>query len=118
VREQVRALNHRIENIYDQRISVLNQHLAALETVVELTDEPVPVRETVEKVAIDARTKLDDLDRASDLGEGIAPSADRPQPDDEERAILEEMKRRADAAREADAPAPKKKTKKHKDLEE
>jgi hypothetical protein len=98
VRGQIRALNQRIETIYDKRIAVYNQHLAALETVVELTDEPVPARDSVERIAIEARTKLDDLEKASELGTGVAPMADAPQPDDEERAILEEMERRAEGA--------------------
>jgi hypothetical protein len=102
IRWKMQDLNNRIENIYNKRLKVLNEHVAALEYVVELESEPLPDRKTMEEMAIKAKQLLEDLEKTKELAEGIALTTEAPQADDEEKEILREMEKRADveAARE------------------
>lgn len=96
IRWKMAELNNRIENIYNKRIKVFNEHVQSLETVLELTSEELPDKKAMEEMAIKARNLLEDLEKSKDLAEGISQSADAPQPDEEEREILKEMEHRAD----------------------
>jgi hypothetical protein len=96
IRTKVDELNARIENIYNKRITIFNEHIGSLETVLELTTEELPDKKTMEEMAIRARELLENLEKSKELAQGIAQTAEPPQPDEEEKGILREMERRAD----------------------
>ncbi len=112
IRWKMQELNNRIENIYNKRLRVLNEHVASLETILELKAEALPDRRTMEEMAIKAKQLLEDLDKSRELAEGISLSPEAARPDDEEKDILRELQ---SAAAEAEAartePAEKEKTK-------
>src|SRR5262245_20411986 len=95
IRWKVQELNNRIENIYNKRLKVLNEHVASLETILELTSEALPDKKTMEDMAIKAKQLLEDLEKTKELAEGIALVPEAAQPDDEEKEILREMERPA-----------------------
>ena len=95
IRWKMQELNNRIENIYNKRLKVLNEHVASLETILELTSEALPDKKTMEDMAIKAKQLLEDLDKTKELAEGIALAPEAAQPDDEEKEILREMERPA-----------------------
>ena len=96
IRWKMQELNNRIENIYNKRLKVLNEHVASLETVLELTSEALPDKKTMEEMAIKAKQLLEDLEKTRELAEGISLTPETPQADDEEKEILLEMETRAD----------------------
>ena len=117
IRWKIQELNNRIENIYGTRLKIYNEHIASLETVMELSSEEIPDKKTMEEVAIRARTMVEDLEKTRELAEGISTTFEGAQPDAEEREILKELEARADLALEETAPeiekekpAPEKKT--------
>jgi hypothetical protein len=91
VRWKMQDLNGRIESIYNKRLKVLNEHIASLETVLELTSETLPDRKAMEDMAIRAKQLLEDLEKTKELAEGISISPETAQADDEEKEILREM---------------------------
>jgi hypothetical protein len=93
IRWKMQELNNRIENIYNKRLKVLNEHVASLETILELTSEALPDKKTMEDMAIKAKQLLEDLEKTKELAEGIALTPEAAQPDDEEKSILREMER-------------------------
>ena len=93
IRWKMQELNNRIENIYNKRLKVLNEHVASLETILELTSEALPDKKTMEDMAIKAKQLLEDLEKTKELAEGIALVPEAAQPDDEEKEILREMER-------------------------
>ena len=95
IRWKMGELNNRIENIYNKRLKVLNEHVASLETILELTSEALPDKKTMEDMAIKAKQLLEDLEKTKELAEGIALVPEAAQPDDEEKEILREMERPA-----------------------
>lgn len=95
IRTKMEELNARIENIYNKRIAIFNEHVASLETVLELQIEPLPDKKTMEDVAIRAREMLENLEKSRELAEGMGPLAEQAPPDPEEQKILKEMERRA-----------------------
>ena len=95
IRWKMQELNNRIENIYNKRLKVLNEHVASLETILELTSEALPDKKTMEDMAIKAKQLLEDLEKTKELAEGIALTPEAAQPDDEEKQILREMERPA-----------------------
>jgi len=95
IRWKMQELNNRIENIYNKRLKVFNEHVASLETVLELTSEALPDKKSMEDIAIKAKQLLEDLERSKELAEGISLSPESPEPDDEEKEILREMEQRA-----------------------
>lgn len=95
IRWKTQDLNNRIESIYNKRLKVLNEHIASLETVLELTSEALPDRKSMEEMAIKAKQLLEDLEKSRELAEGISQSPEAPQADDEEKEILREMERKA-----------------------
>ena len=95
IRWKMQELNNRIENIYNKRLKVLNEHVASLETILELTSEALPDKKAMEDMAIKAKQLLEDLDKTKELAEGIALAPEAAQPDDEEKEILREMERPA-----------------------
>jgi hypothetical protein len=96
IRWKMQELNNRIENIYNKRLKVLNEHVASLETILELTSEALPDKKTMEDMAIKAKQLLEDLEKTKELAEGISLTPETPQADDEEKEILREMEKRAD----------------------
>lgn len=96
IRTKVEELNARIENIYNKRITIFNEHIGSLETVLELTTEELPDKKSMEEMAIRARELLENLEKSKELAQGIAQTAEPAQPDEEEKGILREMERRAD----------------------
>ena len=120
IRWKMQELNNRIENIYNKRLKVLNEHVASLETVLELTSEALPDKKTMEEMAIKAKQLLEDLEKTKELAEGISLAPEAPQADDEEREIIREMEKRADVEpvkeetvrKEREKPAVEKKTEK------
>ena len=98
IRWKMQELNNRIENIYNKRLKVLNEHVASLETILELTSEALPDKKTMEDMAIKAKQLLEDLDKTKELAEGISLAPEAAQPDDEEKEILREMERPAPEA--------------------
>jgi hypothetical protein len=110
IRWKTQDLNNRIESIYNKRLKVLNEHIASLETVLELTSEALPDRKSMEEMAIRAKQLLEDLEKSRELAEGIALSPETPQADDEEKEILKEMARKAEEVRE-EAPVRETKSK-------
>lgn len=95
IRWKMQELNNRIENIYNKRLKILNEHVASLETILELTSEALPDKKTMEDMAIKAKQLLEDLEKTKELAEGIALVPEAAQPDDEEKEILREMERPA-----------------------
>ena len=95
IRWKMQELNNRIENIYNKRLKVLNEHVASLETILELTSEALPDKKAMEDMAIKAKQLLEDLEKTKELAEGIALAPETAQPDDEEKEILREMERPA-----------------------
>jgi len=93
IRWKMQELNNRIENIYNKRLKVLNEHVASLETILELTSEALPDKKAMEDLAIKAKQLLEDLDKTKELAEGIALAPEAARPDDEEKEILREMER-------------------------
>jgi len=110
IRWKMQDLNNRIENIYNKRLKVLNEHVASLETVLELTSEALPDRKSMEEMAIRAKQLLEDLEKTKELAEGISLTPEVQQPDDEEKEILREMEGRPQEApaREVEKPATEK----------
>jgi hypothetical protein len=96
IRWKMQELNNRIENIYNKRLKVYNEHVASLETVLELTAEALPDKRAMEDMAIKAKQLLEDLEKAKELAEGIALTPEQAVPDAEEKEILREMEKRAD----------------------
>ena len=96
IRQKMAELNNRIESIYNRRIKVFNEHVNSLETILELESEPLPDRKSMEDLAIKARERLEDLEKATELAEGMRTDSETPQPDEEEEEILREMEERAD----------------------
>jgi hypothetical protein len=94
IRWKMQDLNNRIENIYNKRLKVLNEHVASLETVLELTSEALPDKKSMEEMAIKAKQLLEDLEKTKELAEGIALAPEAPTPDDEEKEILREMEKK------------------------
>jgi hypothetical protein len=78
IRWKMQELNNRIENIYNKRLKVLNEHVASLETILELTSEALPDKKTMEDMAIKAKQLLEDLEKTKELAEGIALAPRRP----------------------------------------
>ncbi len=93
IRWKMQELNNRSENIYNKRLKVLNEHVASLETILELTSEALPDKKTMEDLAIKAKQLLEDLDKTKELAEGISLAPEAARPDDEEKEILREMER-------------------------
>ncbi len=98
IRWKMQDLNNRIESIYNKRLKVLNEHIASLETVLELTSEALPDRKSMEEMAIRAKELLEDLEKSKELAEGISLTPETPQADAEEKEILQEMARKAEEA--------------------
>ncbi|HZN61126.1 MAG TPA: hypothetical protein VFC90_01850 [Planctomycetota bacterium] len=96
IRTKVEELNGRIENIYNKRITIFNEHIGSLETVLELTTEELPDKKAMEEMAIRARELLENLEKSKELAQGIAQTVEPALPDEEEKGILREMERRAD----------------------
>ncbi len=115
IRWKMQDLNNRIENIYNKRLKVLNEHIASLETVLELTSEALPDKKTMEEMAIKAKQLLEDLEKTKELAEGIALAPEAPTPDDEEKEILREMEKKRE---EVEAREPEKKERETKPREE
>src|SRR5688572_11514662 len=67
IRWKTQDLNNRIESIYNKRLKVLNEHIASLETVLELTSEALPDRKSMEEMAIRAKQLLEDLEKTKEL---------------------------------------------------
>jgi len=105
IRWKMQELNNRIENIYNKRLKVLNEHVASLETVLELTSEALPDKKSMEEMAIKAKQLLEDLEKTRELAEGISLTPETPQADDEEKEILREMEKRADLEAVKEEPA-------------
>lgn len=108
IRWKMQELNNRIENIYNKRLKVLNEHVASLETILELTSEALPDRKAMEDLAIKAKQLLEDLDKTKELAEGISLAPEAAQPDDQEKEILREMER-PEAPPEREKPSVEKK---------
>ena len=104
IRQKMHELNNRIENIYNKRLKVLNEHVASLETVLELTSEELPDRKSMEDMAIRAKQLLEDLDKSKELAEGISMTPETTQPDEEEKEILREMEKRTEVEEEQPEP--------------
>lgn len=96
IRWKQQEINHRVENIYNKRIRIFNEHVQSLETVLELSSEAVPNRKTLEEMAIRAKQMLEELDKTKELAEGIAMTAEAPTADAEEREILKEFEAHVD----------------------
>ena len=107
IRWKSQDLNNRIESIYNKRLKVLNEHVASLETVLELTSEALPDRKSMEEMAIRAKQLLEDLEKTRELAEGISLTPETPTADAEEKEILREMARKQEEteARPVEAPA-------------
>lgn len=95
IRGKMAELNSRIESIYNKRLKIYNEHVTSLETVLELTAEELPAKETMESVAIKARQLLEDLETTREKAEGISLNPEISVGDDEEKEILKEMEERA-----------------------
>ncbi len=95
IRWKMQELNNRIESIYNKRLKVYNEHVASLETVLELTSEALPDKKTMEEMAIKAKQLLEDLEKTKEVAEGISLAPEAPVPDEEEKEILREMENRA-----------------------
>lgn len=96
IRWKQQEINHRVENIYNKRIRIFNEHVQSLETVLELSSEELPNRKQLEEIAIRAKQMLEDLDKTKELAEGIAMTTETAVPDAEEREILKEFEEHVD----------------------
>lgn len=91
LREEQRSLEHKVDKIYNPRLKAINQHIQSLETVIEVTSEPIPTIESMETTAVRARTMMANLDDAVELAHGISKPFIQEGPDKEEEGILQEM---------------------------
>jgi hypothetical protein len=100
LREEMRDLQAKVDKIYTPRLRTVCQHIASLETVIEVKSEPIPSIEALENTAVKARTMMGDLDQAVELAHGISTPFMKEGPDKEEEAIMAEMQERADKVKE------------------
>lgn len=96
IRWKQQEFNNRIENIYNKRLKVYNEHLKSLETILELSMEELPDKKTMEDMTIKAKQLLEELDKTKELAEGMALTAEPASADTEEREILKEFETRRD----------------------
>src|SRR3990172_6942959 len=80
VRWKAKDINHKIDNIYNKRIKVFNEHIQSLETLID----------------IEEKEKLDELDKVTELSDGISKATESTAIDDEEKEILAEFEEEAD----------------------
>ncbi|NUN49163.1 MAG: hypothetical protein HUU15_10085 [Candidatus Brocadiae bacterium] len=108
IRWKIEEIEARIESVFNKRIRIYKEHVASLETLVALAEEPLPSQKQLEEVAIKAKEKRDDLDRTVAMAEGMSLDKNtEPVIDAEERAILEEFQKSDEAKieqAEADLP--------------
>ena len=98
IRWKVEEIESKVENIFNKRIRIYKEHIASLETLVHLAEEPLPTTKQLEDAAIKAKEKREDLDRTVAMAEGMSiDKASEPAIDDEERAILEEFQKHEEA---------------------
>jgi hypothetical protein len=77
--------------IYDKRMQVLSEHVASLETIIEVREEPVPAMEEIESMAIRAKTLLGELDETNEIAHSISTPFMKEPLDSKTQAILDEM---------------------------
>jgi hypothetical protein len=101
VRWKTQEIDARIERIYNKRIKIYNEHIQSLETILDLGQEQVPEAGEMEDAAVRAREMLEDLDKRSELAEGIGITESERTSDPEDQAILAELEAARDAELEA-----------------
>lgn len=98
LRWKVEEIEAKVENIFNKRIRIYKEHIASLETLVHLAEEPLPTTKQLEEAAIKAKEKREDLDRTVAMAEGMGmDKSSEPVIDEEERAILEEFQKHEEA---------------------
>ena len=98
IRWKVEEVETRVENIFNKRIRIYKEHIASLETLVALAEEPLPSTKQLEDAAIKAKEKRDDLDRTVAMAEGMSlDKQSEPVLDDEEKSILAEFEKHDEA---------------------
>lgn len=98
VRWKVEEIEAKVENIFNKRIRIYKEHIASLETLVALAEEPLPSSKQLEEAAIKAKEKREDLDRTVAMAEGMSlDKGAEPVLDEEEKAILAEFEKHDDA---------------------
>ncbi|OHB72280.1 MAG: hypothetical protein A2W23_07020 [Planctomycetes bacterium RBG_16_43_13] len=118
VRWKAKDINHKIDNIYNKRIKVFNEHIQSLETLIDIEDVTLPDERAIENLAIKAKEKLDELDKVTELSDGISKATESTAIDDEEKEILAEFEEEADleiAREELNTDAPIRKEEKAKE---
>ncbi|MHC4608513.1 MAG: hypothetical protein ACYTAF_16500 [Planctomycetota bacterium] len=117
LRWKIQELNNRIENIYSKRLRIFSEHIQSLETVMELSSEELPDKQTMEDMAIKAKNLLEELDHTKELAEGIAMSEEKPIPDSEETEILKEFEKDKEPEQEEKKDPARDELEKDKDIE-
>jgi hypothetical protein len=98
IRWKVEEIEAKVENIFNKRIRIYKEHIASLETLVALSEEPLPSSKQLEDAAIRAKERREDLERTVAMAEGMSiDKVAEPVIDDEERAILEEFQKHDEA---------------------
>jgi len=98
VRWKVEEIETKVENIFNKRIRIYKEHIASLETLVALAEEPLPSSKQLEEAAIKAKEKREDLDKTVAMAEGMSLDKNaEPVLDEEEKSILAEFEKHDDA---------------------
>lgn len=98
IRWKVEEIEAKLENIFNKRIRIYKEHIASLETLVALAEEPLPTSKQLEDAAVKAKEKREDLDRTVAMAEGMSlDKTSEPVIDAEERSILEEFEKHDEA---------------------
>jgi hypothetical protein len=99
IRWKVEEVETRVENIFNKRIRIYKEHIASLETLVALAEEPLPSSKQLEDAAIKAKEKREDLDRTVAMAEGMSlDKQSEPVLDEEEKSILAEFEKHDEAS--------------------
>jgi hypothetical protein len=98
VRWKVEEIETKVENIFNKRIRIYKEHIASLETLVALAEEPLPSSKQLEEAAIKAKEKREDLDKTVAMAEGMSLDKNaEPVLDEEEKSILAEFEKHDDS---------------------
>ncbi len=95
-RQRVQDLNAKVQNIYEKRLRIFDEHIRAMELALEARSAPLPEAKSLEASALRAQEQAATLDDLASSATGLAPDASSGM-DREEQDILRELTRAKDA---------------------
>lgn len=99
-RQRVQDLNAKVQNIYEKRLRIFDEHIRAMELALDAKSAPLPEAKSLEASALRAQEQAAALDDLATSAGGLAPETASGM-DREEQDILRELNR----AKEADDAA-------------